>query len=96
MLGLMAMFLQAAPNSTDPPPPAAGQPAPCPTDTNGDIVVCGRQDRDESFRLRPLPERYVEDRQFRLKLPGGSTVSPHADQGRLGDPQAKVTLKIPF
>ena len=96
MLGLMAMFLQAAPGSADPPPLATGRSAPCPTDANGDIVVCGRQGRDESYRLRPLPEQYVEDRQFRLKLPGGSTISPHAEQGRLGEVQAKVTLKIPF
>ncbi|AOH83239.1 hypothetical protein AWL63_03885 [Sphingomonas panacis] len=96
MLGLMAMFLQAAPGSADPPPLATGHTAPCPPDADGDIVVCGRQGRDEAYRLRPLPERYVEDQRLRLKLPGDATVSPHADQGRLGDLQAKVTLKIPF
>ena len=94
MLGLMAMFLQAA--SADPPPTPTLSTAPCPTDTNGDIVVCGRQDRDESYRLRPLPERYVQNQRLRLTLPGGGTITPHADQGRLGEVQAKVTLKIPF
>lgn len=95
MLGLMAMFLQAAPAADPPPAPVVGS-APCPVDADGDIVVCGRQDRGETYRLRPLPERYVEDQRLRLTLPGGGTITPHADQGRLGDLQAKVTLKIPF
>ena len=96
MLGLMAMFLQAAPGSADPPPLPTGRSAPCQPDANGDIVVCGRQDRDEAYRLRPLPERYVKDQQLRLTLPGGGTITPHADRGQRGEVQAKVTLKVPF
>ena len=100
MLGWTAMFLQAA---TLPDAPAAAPPArtsalppPCPTDTNGDIVVCGKPGVQETYRLRALPERFVKDPQFRIALPGGSTITPHIDQGRFGDVEAKVTLKVPF
>jgi hypothetical protein len=100
MLGWTAMFLQAATLTGSAPaapaPRTSALPPPCPTDTDGDVVVCGRPDSQESYRLRAVPERFVKDAQFRIKLPGGSTVTPHADQGRMGDLQAKVTLKVPF
>lgn len=95
MLEWMAMLLQAA----TPPPPdtrTTALPAPCPADTNGDVVVCGRPDEQETYRLRALPDRYGQDRNVRITLPGGSTITPHADQGRLGDVEAKVTLRVPF
>ncbi|CAN5343524.1 hypothetical protein BH10PSE15_BH10PSE15_04630 [soil metagenome] len=98
MLGWTALVLQVA-NVIAPdvrPAHADAASARCPSDADGDIVVCGKPDQQESYRLRPLPERYVQDRQVRLKLPGGGTITPHADQGRLGDLQAKVTLRIPF
>jgi len=94
------MFLQAAALPDAPPaaPPARTSvlPPPCPTDANGDIVVCGRTDVQETYRLRRVPERFVKDPQFRITLPGGSTITPHMDQGRFGDVEAKVTLKVPF
>ncbi|WP_242148570.1 hypothetical protein [Sphingomonas sp. BAUL-RG-20F-R05-02] len=100
MLGWTAMFLQAAtlPDAAPAAPPARTSvlPPPCPSDANGDIVVCGRVDAQETYRLRALPERFVKDPRFRINLPGGSTITPHIDQGRLGDAQAKVTLKVPF
>ncbi|GAA0737342.1 hypothetical protein [Sphingomonas japonica] len=80
--------------------PQSAQQRDCPERSrsaeDGEIVVCARTDRNERYRLHPLPERYVERRQVRLRLPGGGTVEPHVDQGRLGDPQIKATLKIPF
>jgi hypothetical protein len=100
MLGWTAMLLQAAvpPDAgpAAPTPRTSALPPPCPTDTDGDVVVCGRPDSQESYRLRAVPERFVKDPQFRIRLPGGSTITPHAEQGRLGDLQAKVTLKVPF
>jgi hypothetical protein len=97
MLEWTALLLQAATTPEAAPPARTSVlPAPCPTQPSGDIVVCGRPDAQESYRLRAVPERFVKDPQFRITLPGGSTITPHADQGRMGDLQAKVTLKVPF
>jgi len=99
MLGWTAMLLQAATLPEPPVEPLARTsvlPAPCPADTDGDVVVCGRPNAQDTYRLHGMPDARGEDRQFRLKLPGGSTITPHADQGRMGDLQAKVTLKVPF
>ncbi len=44
--------------TVDLPPP--WRPATCPTGEAGsDIVVCGRREASEAYRLKPLPERYA-------------------------------------
>lgn len=100
MFGWTAILLQAAmPADVSPVAPAARTsvtPAPCPIQSSDDIVVCARPDAQETYRLRTVPDHTVEDRQFRLRLPGGGEITPHTDQGRFGDLQAKVTVKVPF
>lgn len=86
-------------------PPAPAKPAapvlpvataPCPRDSRGDIVVCGSTDRNEQYRLRPLPERYADPQRVGWKLPGKATLAPAIEQGRLGDGRIMLNLAIPF
>ncbi len=108
MLGALVtgMLLQAAIISG--PPLPSRQPAaparplspvpttPCPKGANGDIVVCGSTDANERYRLRPLPERYVDEQRLQMKLGGNATLGSEIQQGRLGDGQVMLTLKVPF
>jgi hypothetical protein len=100
MLGWTAMFLQAAPLPDVPPAAPAARtsvlPPPCPSQPADDIVVCGRRDAGETYRLPAEPVGRAENRRLRLRLPGGGEIRPDTDQGRYGDLQAKVTLKVPF
>lgn len=85
-----------------PPVPANAPPAPtrvtsaqCPRDAKGDIVVCGSTDQNEQYRLRPLPEKYVEQTRLQKHL-GNAVLAPSIEQGRLGDGRVMLNLTIPF
>lgn len=67
----------------------------CPRDGGDDIVVCGARDVKQPERLKPVPEKYVEG-PLTFALPGGASVAPRAEQGRLNDSRAMIKLTIPF
>ncbi len=87
-------------------PPAPAKPAapvlpvataPCPRDSRGDIVVCGSTDKNEQYRLRPLPERYEDPNRVIMMLPGNAKLMPEIQRGRTyGEGQVALTYKIPF
>ncbi|OYY71650.1 hypothetical protein [Sphingomonas sp. 28-63-12] len=102
----MLLLLQAV---TTVGPPAAMQPAPfqpvpikpirtpsCPATADGEIVVCQSVDQNAQFRLRPLPEKYRQPTRVVVPIGGSATVSPNIAQGRLGEGQILLTVKIPF
>jgi len=68
----------------------------CPHDANGDIIVCGASDPNEKHRLRSVPERYADLKRVGVALPGNAWFGPEIGQGRLGEGQILLTLKIPF
>lgn len=81
--------------------PLQTPPRDCPvqasqSEDGGEIVVCADRDSDERYRLRPIPPRYVESREIGIGIPGVGRLEPRVEQGRLGDPQIKMTLKIPY
>ncbi|MBX9730398.1 MAG: hypothetical protein K2X59_03650 [Sphingomonas sp.] len=68
----------------------------CPPDADGDIIVCGSSDPTEKHRLRSVPERYPDRKRVGVDLPGNGWFGPEIAQGRLGEGQIQMTLKIPF
>ncbi len=101
---LVTLMLFQATIISGPPEPAKAPPSPrsvaptrCPRDAKGDIVVCGSTDRNEQYRLRPLPERYQDPNRAIVALPGNAKLMPEIQQGRrFGEGQVALSLKIPF
>lgn len=58
--------------------------------------MCGSTNQNEQYRLRPLPEKYVEPSRVVIKVPGNAALVPAIEQGRLGDGRVMLNLKIPF
>ena len=78
-------------------------PTRCParTEEDGDIVVCGRTEPQEQFRLRPLTQRYdpVGGPGTGFRVGGGQgNVYAEGQQSPDGKPDKRimVTLKFPF
>lgn len=100
MLLMMQSALSTPPLVPEAPPAVVDQRpvvvAKCAPTTDGEITVCGSKAQNETYRLRPLPDTYVVDRSARIKLAGGGSIAATGESGRLGDAQAKLTLKMPF
>lgn len=95
-LMLLGAMVQALVPDGD--PPAAVLPKPDCTPRAGEVVVCGRGDPDQ-FRLKPVPERYVEPPVRVGTGLGQGEVAVEAEQRDLpgaSAPAAMVRLKLPF
>jgi hypothetical protein len=101
MPAVMLMALQAA---AGPPAPVATSPRlevvkPCPPKETDEIVVCGRRDAGEQFRLRPLADKFVEP-PVRAATPlAGGTLSAETEQKMIaGAPSNRMMVrwKLPF
>jgi hypothetical protein len=105
MIAAALMMLQAAgPAAPDDAPaasPKSMRPCPAQDDDSGDIIVCGRVDANEQYRLRPLTRRYDPV--------GGPGIGMRVGQGQANlyatgaqspdgkpDKRIMVTLKLPF
>ena len=79
---------------------SAAAPESC-TGSTGEIVVCGRRQVDEPYRLKPLPPGDFEPRLPKASVGVlGGTVSAHGETatmpGGATSNRAMVTLKLPF
>ncbi len=107
MLAVMLIMLQsAAPASVEEPPPyrhPTVMQGACSSqdDANGDIVVCGRVDANEQYRLRPLTHRYdrVAGPGIGVRVGAGQAklyaVTQQSPDGK-PDKRIMVTLKLPL
>jgi hypothetical protein len=109
MIAAALMMLQAAgPAAPDMDPSRASAPHPKAThscaaqdDDSGDIVVCGRLDANEQYRLRPLTSRYdpVVGPGIGMRIgKGQANLYAASGQSSDGKPDKRimVTLKLPF
>ena len=105
MIAAALMMLQAAgPAAPDDAPaavPKTLRPCPAREDDGGDIVVCGRVDANEQYRLRPLTHRYdpVGGPGIGMRVgPGQVNLYVTGTQSPDGKPDKRimVTLKLPF
>ena len=107
MIATILVMLQA--NAPIVSGPVEGDTAPrrnptrCParTEEDGDIVVCGRSEPQEQFRLRPLSRKYdpVGGPGIGFKV-GTGTGNVYAASGQRADgkpdKRIMVTVKLPF
>ena len=105
MIAAALMMLQAAwPAAPDDAPAASAKrtrPCAAPDDDSGDIVVCGRVDANEQYRLRPLTHRYdpVGGPGIGMRVgPGQANLYATGTQSPDGKPDKRimVRLKLPF
>ncbi|SRR5258706_1217398 len=63
-----------------------------------EIVVCGRRESDQRYRLRPIagPEFEEKPAKAGFKLSENADLSFHGDSGAFGSPRAMVTVKLRF
>ena len=66
-----------------------------------EVVVCGKKDRDERYRLRPIAKGAYRDEPVRAEMNlGGGKLSLHNEDKDLGGGQhskrAMVTFALPF
>ncbi|MDB5705329.1 MAG: hypothetical protein JWN66_2445 [Sphingomonas bacterium] len=103
---ILAMLQAAAPATAGPTEnndAPRRNPTRCPgrAEEDGDIVVCGRPEPQEQFRLRPLTQRYDPvggpGTGFRVGA-GQGNVYAEGQQSPDGKPDKRimVTLKFPF
>jgi len=99
------MMLQAAgpaaPQALPVSRPKTLRPCPVREDDGGDIVVCGRIDANEQYRLRPLSHRYdpVGGPGTGMRIgPGQANLYAAQQASPDGKPDKRimVTLKLPF
>jgi hypothetical protein len=66
--------------------------------SDGDIVVCGKGERDPPYRLRPVagPEFKDDPVRAKLKLSESAEMDLHGESGAFGVPRAMVTFKLRF
>ena len=66
--------------------------------TDGEIVVCGRNDRDQRYRVGPVagPDFREKPPEARFKLSDKADMSLHGESGAFGIPRAMVTFKLRF
>ena len=105
ILPISAVLQMAAPPSADSAAakgvqlPPAWHSSACPVSDGGsDIVVCGKRDAAEKYRLRPLPEKYapIGGPGIGVDLGNGARGNLHTEQGRPGDKRVMVTVTMPF
>lgn len=104
MLWWIVLVLQAGGAASASPTAAPIRVTPtCPAPTEGgDVVVCGRVDRDR-FRLAPLPDRYQRSAaalpKAEVPLLGrlkGAAETEQADVGGFPSNRVMLRLKLPF
>jgi len=100
MLAILAMVLQSdgisGPPAPPPPKPVRLAPQGCRPASNGDIVVCARD--DSVYRLSKLPDRYQRSDSIiptaRTRLADGSTLSAETEQADVGGfPSDRLMLR---
>jgi hypothetical protein len=110
LLSLLAAATAPSAGSTDLPPEAAPPPRvflkgaesrACDAGhAGGEVVVCGRGDVQDRFRLRPAEDPRFADRPVRAETSiGNAKLRAHGEQGSVGgftSPRAMVTLSWPF
>ena len=105
MIAAALLMLQAAgPAVPDAPPvhrPRQTRPCPAQDDADGDIVVCGRVDANEHYRLRPLTNRYdpVGGPGIGRRVgPGQANLYSTAQRSPDGKPDKRIMVrwKLPF
>ena len=102
IVALLSMLQAVAGPAADPPAPRRN-PTRCPekTEDEGDIVVCGRAEPQEQFRLRPLTRDYdpIGGPGIGFKVgEGQGNVYAATQQSPDGKPDKRVmvTVKFPF
>jgi hypothetical protein len=103
MIAALLAMLQAAAGPAGDAPAPRRNPTRCPerTEEDGDIVVCGRPEPQEEFRLRPLTRKYdpVGGPGIGFRVGAGiGNVYAQGTQSPDGKPDKRimVTVKLPF
>jgi len=102
IVALLSMLQAAAGPVSDPPAPRRNPTrCPQPTEDEGDIVVCGRPESQEQFRLRPLTHDYdpVGGPGVGFRVGAGTgNVYAASQQSPDGKPDKRImmTVKLPF
>jgi hypothetical protein len=103
MLIALQSSLPASVEEAKPHVPPRSTHAACPSqdDAGGDIVVCGRVDPNEQYRVRPLTSRYdpVGGPGIGMRVgPGQGNLYAIQQKSPDGKPDKRimVTLKLPF
>ncbi|WP_457351447.1 hypothetical protein [Sphingomonas sp. UYP23] len=79
--------------------PARWHPGGCSSaEPSRDIVVCGKRDAGEQYRVHPLPEKYAEvgGPGIGIDLGKGARGNLYAAQGRNNDKGVMFTVTMPF
>ena len=101
MLVLLVLQAVSGPPAPVPERRSSSDYRPCPRGSDNEVVVCARP--PDEFRLKPLPDRYVQPAgppRAEMRVFGDSKLSLDAEQG--ADAQggainrAMVRLKIPL
>ena len=106
MAPMLAMLMQSAGVSGPvlpvmPVPVRLTPPPDCPVSDSGDIVVCSRREH-ESYRLKPLPDRYARDAgvpRAALRIGGNATLSAETESATVGgftSKRAMAKFKLKF
>lgn len=78
-------------------------PATCTNDVTGgaadEVVVCGRRDTNERYRMRPLDPRIESPKRAEVMLPGGMKGAAEIERADIGgnvSNRLMFRLKLPF